>query len=78
MAIIQEPNDDIIPVGQVRQLEADWCRQGVQVYYLEGFLPPLMPSTATVHMAAGLHPKGADWLADRVAGVPSDSTCRKN
>lgn len=75
VAIIQEPGDDIIPEGQVRQLEADWCRQGVQVDYLEGFLPPLMPSTATVHMAAGLHPKGADWLADRVAGVPSRSTC---
>lgn len=76
VAIIQEPNDDIIPVGQVRQLEANWCRQGVQVDYLEGFLPPLMPSTATVHMAAGLHPKGAEWLADRVAGDLAVLTCQ--
>ncbi|ANI92948.1 lipase family protein [Dietzia timorensis] len=75
VAIIQEPNDDIIPEGQVRQLEADWCAQGVQVDYLEGFLPPLMPSTATVHMAAGLHSKGADWLADRVAGGAVNDTC---
>lgn len=76
VAIIQEPNDDIIPEGQVRQLEADWCARGAQVEYLEGFLPPLMPSTAAVHMAAGLHPKGADWLADRVEGIPAVSTCQ--
>ena len=75
MAILQEPNDDIIPGGQVKQLAADWCVKGVSVDYLDGFLPPIMPGTAAVHMSAGLSPKGADWLAERVAGVPAASTC---
>ncbi|WP_333618430.1 lipase family protein [Dietzia sp.] len=75
VAVIQEPNDDVIPTPQVRRLAEDWCSGGAAVSYLEGFAPPILPSSGSVHMAAGLHPQGAEWLAARVAGKPAGNTC---
>ena len=76
VAVLQEPNDDIVPQQQVKQMAADWCERGAQVEYLEGFLPPILPGSAAVHMSADLHPKGADWLSNRVADGPVVSTCQ--
>lgn len=74
-AVIQEPNDDFVPTGQVERMVSDWCAGGSSVDYLQGTLPPVLPNSGIVHIAADLHPRGADWLADRVAGIPAPSTC---
>lgn len=75
VAIIQEPNDDIVPAPQVRRLADEWCGKGVDVETFDGVLPPLLPSSAAVHMLANFNPQGADWLDARVSGEPTAPTC---
>jgi len=76
--IIQNTNDDVVPVGPVRQLAAEWCGQGANVTYNASFdTPPLLPQVGFFGHSVGLFTadQSMQWLNDRFAGMPTQPTC---
>ncbi|MFE5474112.1 lipase family protein [Nocardia sp. NPDC056541] len=76
--LLQNINDDAVPAGPARQLSVDWCAKGADVIYHELDYPPLLPEIGLFGHSATI--LGADvamaWLADRLAGVPAQASCR--
>lgn len=67
-------NDDIIPLGQVRQLGRDWCAQGATVHFHLETTPPVAGVT---HAAAAVtnFPLALRFVHDRLAGLPAPDDC---
>lgn len=76
--IMQNVNDDVVPAAQAGQLADEWCAQGANVAYPGAIdSPPLLPQAGLFGHGAGLAGAGQaiQWLIDRFAGVPAQSTC---
>ena len=72
--------DDVLPIGQIRQMAADWCAQGATVQFERTtWIPTLFPSTATGHGLAFMQglSQGVGWVNDRLAGKPAPSNCSR-
>ena len=67
------PNDDIVDYGQGKQMAKDWCAKGNDVEFQD--LPSPLPPLSHAYSAPGSASDGADWLADRFAGKPTNGNC---
>lgn len=72
-------SDDTIPVAQARELARLWCSEGATIDYVEIQLPSALPGTQLMHAAPSFAASwlGAEYLADRFAGIPAPSTCQE-
>ncbi|MDJ0392450.1 alpha/beta fold hydrolase [Rhodococcus sp. G-MC3] len=71
-------SDDVIPIGQVRQLVRDWCDKGADVEYQETrWIPPVFPSLAIGHLLPFLPitAEAIGWVNDRLSGAPVANSC---
>jgi dienelactone hydrolase len=68
--------DNLVPHAQARTMAADWCRLGGDVVYAPVVLPYAV-SPLLNHFGPLLTDQGTavDWLGNRLAGLPSYSTC---
>ncbi|MFI5893967.1 lipase family protein [Actinoplanes sp. NPDC051513] len=68
--------DNLVPHAQARTMAADWCRLGGDVVYAPIILPNAV-SPLLNHVGPLLSDQGTavDWLTNRLAGLPSISTC---
>ncbi|AEV84016.1 triacylglycerol lipase [Actinoplanes sp. SE50] len=69
-------SDNLVPHGQARTMAANWCSRGGNVAYAPVVLAPTI-SPLINHFGPLLVDQGpaVDWLALRLAGVPSIPTC---
>lgn len=82
--IFNGTNDDVVPIGQVRQLAKDWCAMpGTRVQLQEIALPSVFPGVGIGHALPFVlgAPDAQRWLYDRFVAaatsstVPAPSTC---
>ncbi|WP_127782240.1 lipase family protein [Rhodococcus sp. X156] len=70
-------NDDVVPIGQVRQLAADWCAQpGTRVQLQEITLPAVFPGVGIGHALPFVlgAPDAQRWLYERFVAAATGST----
>lgn len=64
-------NDDVIPVGQVRELRDEWAGKGADVTYVEDATPALQGKLGVNHLAPMLvqMPPAIDFIWSRITGT---------
>lgn len=67
-------NDDIIPLGQVRELGRQWCAQGTPVHFRYETTPPVPGVTHAAAAVTNFQP-AIQFLTDRLAGLPAPNDC---